>query len=129
MGRDLALEGTWRDRIRQYEQSGLTIRQFCEREGLVDHQFSWWRAELKRRAASASEEPKTKKASRKKSRKTKTAQLPKDSAATFVPVQVEASLPAQAAIEIVLEQPPRIRVASGFDAQVLSEVVRALEQC
>ena len=128
MGRDLKLERTWRDRIRQYEQSGLTIRQFCEREGLVDHQFSWWRAELKRRAASALEEPKPKKASRKKTRVKKTAQLPKDSTPTFVPVQVKPSLPAHAAIEIVLEQPPRIRVTPGFDAQVLREVVRVLEQ-
>ena len=129
MGRDLALERTWRQRMRQYEPSGLTIRQFCEQEGLVAHQFSWWRAELKRRAASASEEPKPKKASRRKARVKKTAQLPKDSAPTFVPVQVGASLPAQATIEIVLEQPPRIRVTPGFDAQVLREVVRVLEQC
>ena len=26
MGRDLALERTWRERMRQYERSGLTIR-------------------------------------------------------------------------------------------------------
>ena len=49
MGRDLALEQAWRKRMGQCEQSGLTIRQFCEQEGLVAHQLSWWRSELKRR--------------------------------------------------------------------------------
>jgi transposase-like protein len=115
--------------MRQYEQSGLTIRQFCEQEGLVAHQFSWWRAELKRRAAAAPPAAKPKKAPKKKARVTKTAELSEDSAPTFLPVQLKASLPAQATIEIVLEQPPRIRVTPGFDAQVLREVVRALEQC
>ena len=51
MGRDLALERAWRKRLGDYERSGLTIRQFCEQEGLVAHQFSWWRSELKRRDA------------------------------------------------------------------------------
>ena len=53
MARDLALERAWRKRMRQYDLSGLTIREFCEQQGLVKHQFSWWRAELKRRAAAA----------------------------------------------------------------------------
>ena len=43
MGRDLSLERAWRKRMRQQERSGLTIRQFCQQERLVDHQFSWWR--------------------------------------------------------------------------------------
>ena len=47
MGRDLALERAWRKRMREQERSGLTIRQFCQQEGLVDHQFSWWRKRAK----------------------------------------------------------------------------------
>ena len=49
MARDLNLEKSWRERIGRFEQSGLTISQFCEQEGLVSHQLSWWRRELKRR--------------------------------------------------------------------------------
>lgn len=126
MGRDLKLERTWRERMRQYEQSGLTVRQFCEREGLVAHQFSWWRAELKRRSADPASTKKRPRQRMKSARAKKTPQLPK-AVASFVPVEVEPSLSTQA-IEIVLEQPPRIRVTPGFDAEVLREVVRVLEQ-
>ena len=49
MGRDLALERAWRKRMREYERSGLTIRQLSEQEEVVSHQLSWWRSELKRR--------------------------------------------------------------------------------
>ena len=34
MARDLALERAWRERMRRFEKSGLTIREFCEQEGL-----------------------------------------------------------------------------------------------
>jgi hypothetical protein len=48
MGRDLALERAWRDRVRRFERSGLTVREFCEQENLAVHQFFWWRRELRR---------------------------------------------------------------------------------
>lgn len=127
MARDLALERAWRERIRRFERSGLTIRQFCEQEGLVAHQFSWWRSELKRRSAKSV--PKKRTAKRKvTSQERQVAHKPKASAASFVPVQVESSVAERASLEIVLDQPPRIRVTSGFDAVLLREVVHVLEQ-
>lgn len=126
MGRDIALERSWRKR--EYERSGLTIRHFCEREGLVAHQFSWWRSELKRRdAKSASLD---KRASQKKSsRRRKRADPPSASASgRFVLVDIQPSSRGDAAIEIILDQPPRVRVSSGFDAELLREVVRVLER-
>jgi transposase-like protein len=124
MGRDLALERTWRKRMRAQERSGLTIRQFCQQEGLVDHQFSWWRSELKRRAGNSRNKKSPKSASpvrRKKSTKRSTT-----TAANFLPVHVESSL--APSVEIVLDQPPRIRVTRGFDAALLREVLRTVEQ-
>ncbi len=122
MARDLALERAWRKRMRQYEGSGLTIQAFCDKEGLVAHQFSWWRSELKRRAAKSkltNNGPR-----RRRSPKTK-GKRPKVAAASFVPLQIEAQ--ATSSVEIVLDQPPRIKVTSGFDVDLLREVVRVLE--
>jgi transposase len=129
MGRDLKLEQAWRERMQRYEQSGLSIKEFCRREGLVDHQFSWWRAELKRRrakrATTVPQEAKSKSAARPRQRasisRSKTAR-------PFVPVEVQPSPGSKGSIEIVLDQPPRIAVSSGFDAQLLREVLRVLEQ-
>jgi hypothetical protein len=110
--------------MREQERSGLTIRQFCEQEGLVDHQFSWWRSELKRRAGNSkgTNKKRPKSASpvqRKKSSKRSTT-------ANFLPVHVESSF--TPSVEIVLDQPPRIRVTRGFDAALLREVLRTVEQ-
>jgi hypothetical protein len=126
MGRDLALERAWRKRTREQERSGLTVRQFCQQEGLVEHQFSWWRSELKRRAeeSRATNKNRTKTASavwRKKAFK-----RPAKTAAKFLPVHVEPSL--TPSVEIVLDRPPRIRVTRGFDAASLRDVLRAVEQ-
>ena len=128
MGRDLVLERAWRKRMRQYERSGLTIRQFCEQEGLVAHQFSWWRSELKRRGAvSASRDKRpSKKESARRSRRG-TQPLAKTSQ-RFVPVEIQPSLGSEASIEIVLDQPPRLRVSPGCDAELLREVIRVLER-
>ena len=123
MARDLELERAWQERMRQFETSGLTIRRVCEQEGLVCHQFSWWRRELKRRAAKPT--PGKRKV---KTLAASTAQQSTAPVASFVPVQVEASSPAQPLVEIVLDRPPRIRVAADFDAELLRQVVRVLEQ-
>lgn len=125
MARDLALERAWRERMRRFEKSGLTIQQFCDQEGLVAHQFSWWRGELKRRGAKAA--PRKRTAKRKTtSRVTQVTRQPKAPVASFVPVHVEPSSPAQPSVEIVLDQPPRIRVTSGFDADLLRQIIGVL---
>ena len=125
MGRDPALERAWRKRMREYEGSGLTIRQFCQQEDLVEHQFIWWRAELKRRAS----EPARKKKPKRKAIPAKRADEPtRPAASEFVPVHVEPSIVATPSVEIVLDQPPRIRVAPGFDTELLREVIDVLER-
>lgn len=127
MGRNLALERAWRKRMRVYERSGLTIQQFCQQEGLVDHQFSWWRSELKRRAGDsrgANNRPKSASPVRRK----KSSKRSTTTAVGFLPVHIESSLAGSPSVEIVLGQPPRIRVTRGFDAELLREVMRAAEQ-
>jgi hypothetical protein len=114
--------------MREYERSGLTIRQFCEQEGLVAHQFSWWRSELKRRDAKSTSMV-NRASNRKSTQRTKpdNQSLAKTSQ-RFVPVEIKPSPRGEASIEIILDQPPRLRVSSGFDAELLREVVGVLEQ-
>jgi transposase len=93
--RDPAREELWRQTIRRQQRSGLTVRDFCGREGLKDWTFRWWRQELARRG-------------RQISVSTQGGQdgEPTESAPTFLPVRVvdlEAISPRPAPpIEIVL---------------------------
>lgn len=52
--RDPARERFWRRAIRDQQRSGLSVRDFCRREGLKDGAFRWWRQELPRRDEGAS---------------------------------------------------------------------------
>lgn len=127
MGRDQKLERAWKDRNRRYEKSGLTIVEFCEQEGLVAHQFSWWRSELKRRAAKAGSP--TRKRAKSKSVPPKKRGRPskRQGSPRFLPVEVRSSGGTPSCVEVILDQPPRISVTRGFDADLLRDVIRVLE--
>jgi hypothetical protein len=49
---DPALESLWRRRLRQQPSSGLTIHQFCQREGFSTAAFHSWKRRLALRATS-----------------------------------------------------------------------------
>lgn len=48
-----ALNQAWADHIEKWRVSGLSIKAFCEQEGLVYHQFGYWRQKF----ASANDAP------------------------------------------------------------------------
>ena len=100
--RDERKEQQWRRRISQWRASGLSVRAFCARHGLASASFYAWRRVLERRAA---EQP------------------------AFVPVQVVAdTMPAQtSALEVVLADGRTVRVAPGFDAATLRQLLAVLE--
>jgi len=52
--RDLGLERQWRDRMSHWRASGLNVREFCQRRGLTEPTFHYWRRELRMRDAAAS---------------------------------------------------------------------------
>ena len=54
--RDAAKESFWRRTIKKRERSGLTIRAFCEREGLTESAYQSWRRELLKRDGVATKE-------------------------------------------------------------------------
>ena len=47
---DLELERRWRERLREFEQSGLSVREFCRTHALQEYTFFWWRRELAKRS-------------------------------------------------------------------------------
>ena len=100
--RDERKERQWRRWINDWRASGLSVRDFCARHGLATASFYNWRRALERRVA---EEP------------------------AFVPVQVVAdAVPAQAsALEVVLVDGRAVRVAPGFDAATLRQLLAVLE--
>ena len=52
--RDLGLERQWRERMSHWQASGLSVREFCQRRGLTEPTFHYWRRELRMRDAAAS---------------------------------------------------------------------------
>jgi hypothetical protein len=114
--RDPARERFWRRTIRDQQRSGLSVRDFCRREGLKDWTFRWWRQELARRDQGPPTAP--------SGGQTETAPA-------FLPVRVvdlEAVAPRPApAIEIILPTGPTVRVPPGFDPRTLGDVLAVLE--
>jgi hypothetical protein len=119
--RDPARERFWRRTIRQQEHSGLTVPDFCRREGLKDWTFRWWRLELTRRDRQTAE------AAQRSAAREPTESGP---VARFLPVRVidqEAGPPQPSPpIEIVLPTGPTIRVPAGCNARTLGDVLDLL---
>ena len=102
--RDELKERHWRQHIRDWQDSGLSVSAFCARRGLSQQSFYGWRRELQRR----------------------------DSEKTFfVPVRLRKDDPAAAAgemLEVLLASGRRIRVPAGFDAVTLRQLLAVLEE-
>jgi transposase len=114
--RDPAREKFWRRTMRDQQRSGLSVRDFCQRQGLKDWTFRWWRQELARRDRVPSMAPASERA---------------EAAPVFLPVQLvelQAVSPSPAPpIEIVLPTGLIVRAASGFDPRTLGHVLAVLE--
>src|SRR3954471_2885423 len=103
--RDPAREQFWRRMIQQQENSGLTVPDFCLREGLKDWTFRWWRQELARRDRQPATGPREVGGGE-----------PTKTAPVFLPVRVVDLEPGSPhtppSIEILLATGPIIRVPS-----------------
>jgi hypothetical protein len=118
--RDPAREQFWRRTIRRQQRSGLSVPEFCRREGLKGGAFRWWRLELARRDQQAASAP------RGEPERQVTEAVP-----VFLPVRVvdpDAIAPRHAPpIEVVLPNGLIIRVPAGFDPSSLGHVLAVLE--
>lgn len=97
-------EQFWRDLIGRQEQSGQSIREFCDSEGVSQPSFFSWRKRLRSQNGQAE--------------------------SRFLPVQIEMpdSLTSAGRIEIVLDGGKRVLVERGFDGQTLRDVLAVLER-
>lgn len=109
--RDFGKERRWLDLIRAWQQSGLSVREFCGRRRLRKPSFYLWRRVLRQRG------------------------LLDDTADTSTPPAafLQVALPAHAAqsqpgIDIVLANGKLLRVHPGFDPDTLRQVLRLLEE-
>jgi transposase-like protein len=102
--RDDAKERFWRRVVRQWRYSKLSVRAFCQDQGLSESNFYAWRRTLRQRAAEG---------------------------VAFVPVRVqpEAANPSGAgALELVLDHGRVVRVGPGFDAPTLQRLLALLAE-
>jgi hypothetical protein len=89
----------WRQLVAQQEQSGLSVRAFCEQHRTSEHNFYQWRKRL-------------------------AARLP----VKFALVQTNGSAPARAAVELTLSTGERLRIEPGVDAATLRVVLGVLRE-
>jgi len=102
--RDPRKEQHWRRLIQLWNNSGLTVREFCARHHITRPSFYAWRRELQQRDA-----------------------------AGFVQVQVEtndqlARVTSIPTIEVVLASGQSIRVTPGFDPGTLRQLLAVLRE-
>ena len=117
--RDVAKEQFWRRMLRRWRESGWTVRAFCDQHDLSEGSFYAWRRILAQRDQEAAQP-----------QRESGAALP-----AFVQVNVaaEQSVPGDSAaaadgIEVVVGGGRLVRVRRGFDAALLRQVLRVLEE-
>ncbi len=89
----------WRQMIAQQEQSGLTVRAFCQRQRASEHSFYHWRKRL-------------------------AAQLP----VKFALVETGPAAVHAEAVELILTSGERLRITPGVDAATLRLVLSVLRE-
>ena len=98
----------WLDVVRRWQQSRLTVREFCRRHRLGEVSFYFWRRTLRERGLwpEIGEAP------------------------SFLPVHVEPESP-PAPLELVLPEGLVVRLTAGFDAVALRQLLALLRtpQC
>ena len=107
-GGDDEKERYWRGVMSKAAGSGLSIRAFCEAEGVSSGQFYIWRRRLKTRG---------------RGRQTGEAVA----GATSFALVSEGTESASAGIELVLAGGRRLRISKGVDRKTLAEVVAVLD--
>lgn len=137
--RDPAKEKLWRERIAQQENSGLSVREFCLREGISEPSMYCWRREIARRDAENS--PAIGSPFRRNRAPAggnryspdyqRVASRDPSPVSAFLPVHVIGASafgenPRGHFLEIVLPTHLRILVHAGFDPALLRQVVETL---
>jgi transposase len=89
----------WRELVAKQQQSGMSVRAFCQRHGTSEYSFYHWRKRL-------------------------TEQLPMK----FALVEAGHRAPAAVAVEVMLVSGERLRIVPGVDAATLRLVLSVLRE-
>jgi transposase-like protein len=109
---DAAKQNRWLELIRRWQRSPITVREFCERHQVSEASFYSWRRVLRERGLLDE-------------------MMPSETAAAapaFVKLSTVVAEAAGSPIELVLNHQRLLRVRPGFDADMLLELVRLLEE-
>ena len=109
---DSAKQAWWLECIRRWQRSQLTVREFCRRHQVSEANFHAWRRVLCERGLLD---------------ETMSSKPPVDAPA-FVKLTTLNAESTVSPIEVVLNQRRLLRVRPGFDADMLLELVRLLEE-
>jgi hypothetical protein len=120
--RDPAKERYWRRMLRRWHRSGQTGRDFCAAQGLSEASFYAWRREIARRdrEEKGPAEPAT--------QPLVPSPTPRTPLPTFVRLMVDAATSVPPSLEVVVAHGRRVRVSPGFDAELLRQLLRVLEE-
>jgi hypothetical protein len=139
----------WEEAIRLWAESGLPVREFCNREGLTEHTFySWRRAlmpgnpapEVSQESSATEDEAPTDGRRRRRPKPVANPAGTNTSAVEFLPVRVVGdegsrahaasveTATGTATIEIAGVSPWRVRILAGFDPATLAAVLTVLER-
>jgi len=111
--RDATKERLWREAVKRFARSGLSVRAFCRQENLLESAFYFWRREI----ACRDEETQTRaKAPRRAPRQP-----------DFLPVCVTETVARPASITLELAGGRVLRLPDAIPAARLAEIVAALE--
>jgi transposase-like protein len=110
---DSAKQRHWLDLIRLWQRSNLSVRAFCRRHRLSEPSFYSWRRTLRQRGLLG---------------KMPVGDAGSTQTPAFVQVAVAASAVAPTSIELILAKGRRLRLRPGFDANMLRQLLRVLEE-
>jgi len=125
--RDGRKEAAWRGVLRRQETTGVSVREFCRREGIGESNFYAWRRTIAERDGVSGARKKSSGAKRvAKTRRSKRAGA-KDAVPTFVPIACGELVAVRPDIVLELRGGRRLRLDGATSPERLASIVWALE--
>jgi transposase-like protein len=109
---DAGKQRHWLGLVERWQRSKLTVRAFCEHHRIGEASFYAWRRVLRERGL-IQDPPAASNTS---------------STPAFVKLTVDAESAAASTVDVVLSERRLLRVRPGFDADMLRQLVRLLEE-
>jgi hypothetical protein len=127
MDRDLAKEAHWRKHVEAQRASGLSMRVYCQGEGLSESCFYWWKREIARRDCEAPVQNGQQERAGVEFAEVRVIDGSGEEAFPRALEKPKPDLTDGTSVEIFLSDGRRLRVFPDFDEQTLLRVVALLE--